>query len=362
MSKRLELQSLLLLAAFAEPSRALDAWRLWHSQSQWENAVDFDAYLLLPQVYHNLGGRGVEDALFKRLKGVVKRNWLANTATLAAISRIAQVLQANAIASVLLPPHAQLLDDRSMAMQPGAVIAYRIDRSDAQFAVWLLHAQGWRSAKFSVPYWCLPGFIAATNSLRLNADDLALDLQWFESGQQDSHGTASRLFHGQTISTLGTVATIRLLLTAADMGSELVRVTRALLLLHKTSDHAGWRCLLQLLRERESGFADLVASFSPVPAMYSVVTVCKEEAVHKREFHAANDTPATTLWMHYRLRWKAYRAALGDDFSCAAAIRCLPGYLMGKWSLHRLREVFPRWYGTLRYQWRLRHPSRGKPG
>ncbi len=143
MSDPVSLQAQLLLAAFAQPHRAVPAWAQWRADSGWQHHLDFDAYLLLPRVYHNLGGRGVDDALFRRLKGVVKRNWAANAATLAALGRVAGVLDTSCIVAVLLPPCSLLLRDRSTALEPATPIAYRMARKDAQGVIRLLCAAGW---------------------------------------------------------------------------------------------------------------------------------------------------------------------------------------------------------------------------
>jgi hypothetical protein len=142
MNQAADLQAQLLLAAFAEPHRAVPAWARWGAESGWEQHVDFDSFLLLPRVYHNLGGHGIDDALFRRLKGVVKRNWAANAATLAALGRVAEVLQQTGVAAALLPPCSLLLRDRSTALEPGIPIAFRLAREDAQRVIRLLCAAG----------------------------------------------------------------------------------------------------------------------------------------------------------------------------------------------------------------------------
>jgi hypothetical protein len=363
----INLHSQLLLAAFAEPQRAVPAWMQWQAQSDWQSTVDFDAYLLLPRIFHNLGGLGVEDALFMRLKGVVKHNWVANTTTLNGIASVEKLLQRNAITAVLLPPCALLLGDRSMAMSPGEPISYRISRSDAQRVARLLCAQGWRSVAASVPRWCLPGYIAATRNLRIRADELTLDLQWMDSpgperNPVDDISATRRVFHGQSICTLGAPESIRLLLSAPNMGTELARVSRALMLLQHGADYAGWHCLLQLLHRSGSGYADLVESLKPAAGdanQHSVQPALQQELQHSTQpssqselaSHSPPDTRANTLWKHYQLRWRHYRSALGEEFSSAAALCCLPGYLMGRWELQRFHEIVPAAYRTLRFQW-----------
>jgi hypothetical protein len=366
------LHSQLLLAAFAEPQRAVPAWTQWQAQSRWEETVDFDAYVLLPRIYQNLGKQGLDDALFLRLKGVVKHNWAANTAVLNGIAALGKQLQRNAITAILLPPCALLLGDRSMAMGPGEPIAYRIARRDAQRVARLLYAQGWRSAADAVPRWCLPGYIAATQSLRMRCDELSLHLQWIEP-DMDCISTTRQVFHGQSICSLGMLDSVHLLLCAPEMGTELVRITRALLLLQRSGDQSAWRCLLQLLYASGSSLADLVESLMP-PAI--AVRSVEPHAVQRVRQHERQDatpqddeqhklvstnTRATTVWQHYQLRWQHYRAALGKEFSSVAALRCLPGYLMGRWQLQHLSEIVRTAYRALRFQWRAhRSPGQGQ--
>ena len=265
MSDSISLQTQLLLAAFASPQQAMRAWACWQSASGWERHLDFESYLLLPRVYHNLGGQGVEDALFTRLKGVVKRNWAANTATLAAIRRIAGILEKSGIASVLLPPCSLLLHDRSAALATATTIAWQIARRDAQCVTRLLGDAGWRCVAHGVPHWSLPGYIAAISHISLrDGEGTTLDLQWVDALESVAGGSDSHHLHGQAPRSPGTRASIRLLLDSPGMGSELCRLSRALLLLDKTPDDDGWRCLLERLQQRGSPFLDLVAELSPV--------------------------------------------------------------------------------------------------
>ena len=364
MSDGVELQSQLLLAAFAEPPRAMTAWTHWQAQSRWQRHVAFDAYLLLPRVYHNLGGRGVDDALFTRLKGVVKRNWLANAATMAAIGRVTQALQASDIAAVLLPPCALLLADRSVALEPGTPIACQLARSDAQRVTRLLRAQAWHCIAPGVPLWSLPGYIAASPRLHLRAaDGMLLDLHWVDALGSLVSSSASRQWHGRTLLTLDSAASIRLLITSAGLGTDLARVARALLLLEPSPDNAGWCCLLQLLRQYVSPFYATVASLAPVAALSGVSTGAVKGVIIAAMKEVANAAaqPAREGTFSVRLhqRWRHYRRTLGDGFSTVQAILCLPGYLMGKWDLQQLQEILPRLSRAVRYQWRLRNRCEG---
>jgi hypothetical protein len=363
MSDSISLQTQLLLAAFAEPHRAVPAWARWRAESGWEHHLDFDAYLLLPRVYHNLGGRGVDDALFRRLKGVVKRNWAANTATLSALGRVAEVLQQSGMAAVLLPPCSLLLRDRSTALEPGTAIAYQMARRDAQGASRLLGAAGWRCVAHGVPRWSLPGYIAATSRICLrDKDGTTLDLQWVEALHSIAGGEVSHELHGRAMRSPGTPASIFLLIAGPGMGSDFCRLSRALLLLEKAPEEDGWRCLLAQLQLRDSPFLALVASLSPVSAM-SGTSAGEREVQHSQPVQAGiTDGYAMTFRGRLARRWQRYRGELGAAFSTGRAIAYLPGYLMGKWDVQQVSEILPRSLRTLRYYWRQRHTNEnGQP-
>ncbi len=363
MSGSISLQAQLLLAAFAEPHRAVPAWARWRAESGWEHHMDFDAYLLLPRVYHNLGGRGVDDALFRRLKGVVKRNWAANTATLSALGRVAGVLDRSGMEAVLLPPCSLLLRDRSTALEPATPIAYRMSRKDAQGASRLLGAAGWRCVAHGVPRWSLPGYIAATSCMRLrDHDGITLHLQWAEAPQSVDAGEVSHELHGRAMRSLDTVQSIRFLIVGQGMGSDFCRLSRALLLLEKAPEDDGWRCLLALLQLRNSPFVDTVASLSPVRAMSGASAGEREARYSGPELTGSSDASVMTFRGRIARRWQRYRGELGAAISTGRAIVYLPGYLMGKWDVQQVSEILPRSLRTFRYYWRQRSTNEnGQP-
>ncbi len=356
MSALVSLQTQLLLAAFASPQQAVPAWARWQSESDWERHLDFESYLLLPRVYHNLDGRGVDDALFKRLKGVVKRNWAANAATLVAIRRIADILQQSGIASVLMPPCSLLLRDRSAALAPGTPIAYQIARRDAQCVTRLLSDAGWRCVANGVPRWSLPGYIAAVSHISMrDGDGTTLDLHWVDALESVAGGSASHDLHGQTIRSPGTRASMRLLFDSPGMGSELCRLSRVLLLLEKAPDEDGWLCLLQQLQQRYSPFLDLVAELSPVVTVSGISAGDWNADPSERPVTTASGTQIMTFRQRLAKPWQYYRRVLGDETSTVQALRYLPGYLMGKWVLQHFSEILPSAYRALRYHWRQRN-------
>lgn len=359
MSDPVGLQRDLLLAAFAAPSQALPAWARWQSASGWERHLDFESYLLLPRVYHNLGGRGVDDALYTRLKGVVKRNWAANAATLAVIARIAEILQTKGIASELLPPCALLLSDRSAALAAGTPIAYRIARGDAPNVIALLRDAGWRCIADGVPRWSLPGYIAAVDRIELrDAGETALDLRWTGPLDRADGDSAFRELRGCTIRMPGARSGVGLLLDDAGAGSELGRLSRALLLLEKAPDAGGWRHLTLWLQQRGSPFLDTVSVLSPAVATPDdSVPESQADSVEARG-NAATEDHNLTFIGRLATPWRTYCNALGEQTSLPQALQCLPGYLTGKWRLRHAGELLPAVYRSLRYHWRQRRARR----
>jgi hypothetical protein len=66
------------------------------------------------------------------------------------------------------------------------------------------------------------------------------------------------------------------------------------------------------------------------------------------------ETRSTTFLGRLRRRWLRYRVLLGEEVSAVRAVLCLPGFLMGKWQLQHVREILPRLWPAVRYQWRQR--------
>ncbi|MBK6510392.1 MAG: hypothetical protein IPG64_22510 [Haliea sp.] len=346
------LQSALLVAAFSDPLEAESAWARWQSTSGWEQHVDFESYLLLPRVYHNLGGRGVDDALYQRLKGLVRRCWAANAAMRGVLGRVAQLFEADAIDAVVLPPGALLLHDHSAVLAPDTLLALEIDRRHASRTVAVLQSAGWCASVLSVPSWSFPGFIAASSHLKMtNAAGMQLELHWRDSLQTPYRDIVPTKIAGHPVGSLSTEASIQFLFIAPGMGNELARISRALLLLHAAPAGAAWHCLLRHLQERSSPFLHTVTALSGLPAL-------QPAQAHTATFPPA---PDTTDAMHtpsfarqLAVRWSHYRRLLGEGTSFEQSVRYLPGYLMGKWNLQYPHQLLPGIWRNLGYHWRRR--------
>ena len=191
---------------------------------------------------------------------------------------------------------------------------------------------------------------------------MTLDLQWVEGACANTRRATAIRFREQAIYTLDTVASVHLLLTVKTMGTDLVRIGRALLLLNKHDDLAGWRCLLRESRHSNSAYADTVASLCPLPPEDVVRDEGTNALCIQPEEPGSGEVPAASLFLHYQQRWQHYRAALGEGHSNLAAIRCLPGYLMGRWELSQVREGIPHFYSAVKYQWRRHQATDSRAG
>ena len=77
MDKLLSSHALLIKAALLEGREARAAWDQWQATHDLDLA-DTESYALLPQVYKNLQNQGVEDNLFKKVKGIYRHTWCKN--------------------------------------------------------------------------------------------------------------------------------------------------------------------------------------------------------------------------------------------------------------------------------------------
>ena len=77
MDKPLPSLVLLIRAALLKGNKGRAAWDQWQSTHDLD-LVDTESYSLLSQVYKNLQAQGVEDSLFKKLKGIYRHTWCKN--------------------------------------------------------------------------------------------------------------------------------------------------------------------------------------------------------------------------------------------------------------------------------------------
>jgi len=346
----------LVVAAFGELPAAFDAWERWREGSDWQRHVDFESFLLLPRVYRNLGGQSVEDELHSRLRGVIRRNWAANTQRIALLRRLLAMAEAVGNGAVLTPPYALLCDDASAAFTAEhpriwlPTLAGTLDLARA-----LLHS-GWQCREHGVPAWCLAGYAAASGSLALAQGGDLIELHWADGGEsppdgpQSGDGFVTRTLAGAELRCFGPRRTLRYLLHGPGQGPAFRRVARALLYLERHGDPDAWHCLLRFLDESGGSWATAVRDLAPV-AMTGARVRSPAAPAMPCVPAASNRMPFLRKQRHH---WRQYRNALGGQAGTAAALAQLPGYLMGRWKLSRPVQIPGRLLRGLISDWRYR--------
>jgi len=95
-------ENLLRAAVLDEADDARHAYLQWAGNVDWDEDFDDGTYRLLPQLFINLDGAGVEDATIGRLRGVYRRSWYRNQRFMSTLSVIASSLAAAGVDIVLL--------------------------------------------------------------------------------------------------------------------------------------------------------------------------------------------------------------------------------------------------------------------
>jgi len=330
------LKETLLIAAFAGKKEALAAWQRWERNSNWQSHVDFDAYLLLPRVYHNLGGDSVHDELFGRLKGIIRQNWVTNTHSLSMVKALVNGSKLPAERLWILPPLSLLSQDRSTALRAkGATLWLPQKRDLPSFAV-DMRATGWLMSDKHIPDWCMPGFSSAASSLSWeHARYGSLRVCW-PGGDSDAtvewhpqnNGTETSLA-GERLHCLSPSDTVRYLILAPELGSGFERCSRALLYLWHNGNREGWQNLLQLLQAGSSPYLGTVRQL--VPEEISIEL--EPQPAMAPEEPTQDDSARRPFFQKQYEHWHAFHNDLGGDTGILQSLVSMPGYLMGRWSL-----------------------------
>lgn len=342
MNDKHALKETLLIAAFADNKEALAAWQRWERSSNWQGHVDFGAYLLLPRIYHNLGGGSVQDELFGRLKGVIRQNWVTNTGSLSMIKAL--VIGSNLPAERLwiLPPLSLLSQDRSTALGARDATIWLPRRSDLTTFAADMRTAGWLTPDKQIPDWCMPGFSAAASFLRWeHAKYGTLQVRW-PGGDSDTpvewrprnNGTETSLA-GERPYCLCTPDTVRYLMLAPDLGSSFERCSRALLYLWHNGNQEGWQCLLQLLQACSSPYLGTVRQLAPEEIVLELQT---RPDLSPKEL-TPDGSARRPFFQKQHEHWHAFNKDLGGDTGITQSLVSMPGYLMGKWSLTHPAEI-----------------------
>jgi hypothetical protein len=142
---------LLLQAALLAGESALLAWQSWKSRV-YLDAVDAPSFALLPLLYHNLLGLGVDDTEMGRLAGVARSVWAGNQLLFrAGASALAALRDAGVDALVTDGTALSLLDYGEPGLRRLSSFDVLVRLRDAGRAMDSLIAAGWRMQTLHAP-------------------------------------------------------------------------------------------------------------------------------------------------------------------------------------------------------------------
>lgn len=94
-------QELVLRAALASGDEAVDAWRSWREEVEFDD-VDAGSFRLLPLVYRNVIELDAEDPLMQKLKGIYRRTWYRNQVLFRDLAVVLRLFRDARVDSLLL--------------------------------------------------------------------------------------------------------------------------------------------------------------------------------------------------------------------------------------------------------------------
>jgi hypothetical protein len=363
-------ERLLLEAALGGAERAIPAFHAWRSQVDLEGELGWSVVNLLPLVYHNLHGHGVQDPAMGRFKGIYRRAWYETQRLFHQTAPAAAALVAHGIEVMLLDgvPLARSYYHHP-ALRPMTSISLLVRRPWARSAIQVLQAAGW---------WCTRD--AADDHLRfadslsfLGAQGGAVHLYWrvlegsHDEGTDESFWQASEPVEWQGTPLRQLDATG--LLTRAlfegvrwDGGDSLTWIPDALMVLRRRPSSIDW--------ERFGRVADgqrmthrlllactyLASTFgAEIPA-----TVETRLASHRTGFlervadatllasrrNGVNRTPPG--WRGLLAGYARYTARHRPGRNRVSLLLDFPHYLRYHWGLSSRREILPAFLRRLR--------------
>lgn len=331
------LQLDLLAAAFLRHQGAVGAWERWRNAVDWDCHFDPVTFSLLPIIRLNLHKLGARDPLMSRLKGVSRQAWLANQLWIKKIKEAVEVCSRKNIEILLLPPTRRLLLDSSAVMDRGNPIHVALRARQAEQAIRSLLRCGWSSAEIRLPHGALAGFTAGTHYLALRRDDgLCMTLNWglkwlFPERKGSAWDRALRAgLGGLDVRGLGAADALEYELRqplAEDPFGQIASV-----LMVATEPSLDWPRLASAFRNHpiRSDWRTALAFVRPILDQWGE---CADPAGWGDHEPDQSNTQPGSLLARGRIGWRYYRAALGDHCALNAALRQLPGYLVGRWHL-----------------------------
>lgn len=350
-------QADLLRAAFGRHDEAVRAWQGWRDSIDWEGHLDPDAFALLPAVYRNLHRFGVDDALFPRIKGIMRQSWLHNQQRIAALRATLKSCERHQVEVMLLPPMSLWLIDSQAVSNPAQPYSLAVVPEHAEPAIHSLYAAGWRSRQVRLPAALLPGYVRGARHLVLeNGAEECLILTWGLEHWFDARASAvwSRSHSGRLaqhpVRTLDPTDAFEFALRQTS-GTWLRRIGDVLAV-QAAAAGIEWE---RLVRELHT---------SPLPCVWADALRCMQPFLADGcdpplDLHQfCRDRPSATTnasvprsWAtRARQDWAAYRRRWSEHYPASTAVRQLPGYLIGRWHLSGAAQLPRGLYRWLRYK------------
>jgi hypothetical protein len=173
-----EEQRLLLRAALLQGNEALNAWEEWKSRVDIDR-IDSGSYRILPLLYRNLAGLGVQDPLLGKLKGVYRQAWYRNQMLLHAAAGLLEKFTSAGIETMVLKGAALVSTYyRDPGARPMVDLDVLVPAPKAMDAIHLLSDLGWKSITRPIEFY-EESVIAAVNSNHfVGAEGHQVDLHW----------------------------------------------------------------------------------------------------------------------------------------------------------------------------------------
>lgn len=138
------LQELLLRATILDADSALDAWRKWADEADFEN-LDLGSHRLLPETYTRLSSFGVDHPYMARMKGLKRRTWLENQLLFRHAETALGVLDDRQISTMVTKgPALVLCHYKNHGRRPMADFDIVVHRDRAEEAVAALSSNGFQ--------------------------------------------------------------------------------------------------------------------------------------------------------------------------------------------------------------------------
>jgi len=133
-----------LRAALLKGTDAVEAWKEWQSDTDWEGHLDNGSFRLLPLLYVNLRRLQVKDPLMGKLKGIYLKAWYENQRLFFEASKIIDYLHNEGIQTIVLKgiPLA-VLHYRNYGVRPMSDIDILVPASQAVLTADALKRAGW---------------------------------------------------------------------------------------------------------------------------------------------------------------------------------------------------------------------------